>query len=437
MMAEGGQAKIFGRRRNPVMVVLAHGDTVRHVTLTHGLALKCAAGLAVMAGLGAAILTFAIPNETGAPALPSDHMVRQSYENRIAALRSQLDEATSRQIVAQKMVESKVDILLNQQKMIAERYLRLEPLIERARETGVLGDAEPASIPLPQPKPETAEMDPFDGLAAAIGEEPEAAPSVNPAATPAKDAKNATKLLDPFATASIRNSDLALSAETLHQVGKAIDHAELQMIADLRILTNEAIDKTIEIASLLADVGLEVEPGGDLALGGPFEPVPEDFDEQLEDLEDALKRLEDVRALSASLPFDAPMSSRLISSTFGVRSDPFLRRRALHSGIDYAASRGTPIHATAPGKVVSAGSSGGYGMMVEIDHGNGIHTRYGHMSRITVSVGQTIEKGEQIGAVGSTGRSTGPHLHYEVRRDDQAIDPMRFIRTGRRLKDLV
>ncbi|MEE2953538.1 MAG: M23 family metallopeptidase [Pseudomonadota bacterium] len=423
------------------MVVLAHGDTVRHVTLTHGLALKCAASLAVMAGLGAAILTFAIPNETGAPALPSDHMVRQSYENRIAALRSQLDEATSRQIVAQKMVESKVDILLNQQKMIAERYLRLEPLIERARESGVLADAAPTSIPLPQPKPETAEMDPFDGLAAAIGEEPEAAAPASPAATPAKapplEEKTTTKPLDPFATASIRNSDLALSAETLHQVGKAIDHAELQMIADLRILTNEAIDKTTEIASLLADVGLEVQPGGDLALGGPFEPVPEDFDEQLEDLEDALKRLEDVRALSASLPFDAPMSSRLISSTFGVRSDPFLRRRALHSGIDYAASCGTPIQATAPGKVVSAGSSGGYGMMVEIDHGNGIHTRYGHMSRITVSVGQTIEKGEQIGAVGSTGRSTGPHLHYEVRRDDQAIDPMRFIRTGRRLKDLV
>ena len=426
------------------MVVLAHGDTVRHVTLTRALVMKCAASITILAALGAAILTVATPNETGAPALPSDHMVRQSYENRIAALRSQLDEATSRQIVAQKMVESKVDILLNQQMVIAERYLRLEPLIERARENGVLADAAPDSIPLPQPKPQTIEPDPFDGLAAAIGEAPVANGPALPVAPPAEQAPvsetaPATKLLDPFATASIRNSDLALSPETLHQVGKAIDHAELQMIADLRALTSEALDKTSEIASLLSDVGLEIDPGKDLALGGPFEPVPEDmdFDESLEDLEDALKRLENVRALSASLPFEAPMSSRLMSSGFGVRSDPFLRRRALHSGIDYAAARGTPIHTTAPGKVVSAGPSGGYGMMVEIDHGNGIHTRYGHMSKITVSAGQTVAKGERIGTVGSTGRSTGPHLHYEVRRNDRAIDPMRFIRTGRRLKDLV
>ncbi len=126
-----------------------------------------------------------------------------------------------------------------------------------------------------------------------------------------------------------------------------------------------------------------------------------------------------------------------MTSAFGTRTDPFLKRAALHSGIDFKASTGTPILATAYGTIVEAGRNGGYGKMVEIDHGSGITTRYAHMSRVTVSVGEQVEKGTIIGKAGSTGRSTGPHLHYEVRRNGDAVNPAKFLKTGRQLAKLL
>jgi murein DD-endopeptidase MepM/ murein hydrolase activator NlpD len=105
----------------------------------------------------------------------------------------------------------------------------------------------------------------------------------------------------------------------------------------------------------------------------------------------------------------------------------------MHTGIDFRGSIGEPIHATASGAVASAGWSGGYGKMVEIDHGNGLSTRYGHLSEIDVSVGQQVKIGQVIGRLGSTGRSTGPHLHYETRIDGDAVDPQKFLRAGMRL----
>ena len=105
----------------------------------------------------------------------------------------------------------------------------------------------------------------------------------------------------------------------------------------------------------------------------------------------------------------------------------------MHSGIDFREEYGAPVHATAAGKVVTAGPQGGYGNMVEIDHGNGLSTRYGHMSAILVSEGQWVEAGGVVGRLGSTGRSTGPHLHYETRVNDEAVDPIRFLRAGKGL----
>jgi murein DD-endopeptidase MepM/ murein hydrolase activator NlpD len=113
--------------------------------------------------------------------------------------------------------------------------------------------------------------------------------------------------------------------------------------------------------------------------------------------------------------------------------DPFLRSPAMHTGIDFRASYGDPVRATAAGTVVSAGWSGGYGKMVEIDHGNGLITRYGHLSAIDVEEGQSIRTGQTVGRVGSTGRSTGPHLHYETRVDGEAVDPQKFLRAALRI----
>jgi murein DD-endopeptidase MepM/ murein hydrolase activator NlpD len=122
-----------------------------------------------------------------------------------------------------------------------------------------------------------------------------------------------------------------------------------------------------------------------------------------------------------------------ISSGFGVRMDPFLHLAAMHTGIDFRGNAGDPVHATAAGTVTTAGWSGGYGKMVEIDHGNGLSTRYGHLSQIEVDVGDKVRLGQIVGRLGSTGRSTGPHVHYETRIDGEAVDPQKFLNAGAKL----
>jgi murein DD-endopeptidase MepM/ murein hydrolase activator NlpD len=140
-----------------------------------------------------------------------------------------------------------------------------------------------------------------------------------------------------------------------------------------------------------------------------------------------------VKALN-SVPIDGPLPTSEISSGFGGRPDPFTEEAAFHSGIDFSAAKGADVFATAPGIVVFAGPRGAYGNTVEIDHGYGIRTRYGHLSRISVPLGQQLARGAIIGKVGSTGRSTGPHVHYEVWYDNAVRDPGKFIRAGRNVR---
>ncbi|VBB05894.1 peptidase m23 [Lucifera butyrica] len=128
----------------------------------------------------------------------------------------------------------------------------------------------------------------------------------------------------------------------------------------------------------------------------------------------------------ANTPSIWPVSGALTSG-FGWRNSPWEDGSEFHPGIDIAVNMGTPVVATADGKVIKSGWSGGYGNIVEIDHGNGIETIYGHNSQIAVSVGQNVKKGQIISYSGSTGNSTGPHVHYEVRINGTAVDPFKFL----------
>jgi murein DD-endopeptidase MepM/ murein hydrolase activator NlpD len=128
-----------------------------------------------------------------------------------------------------------------------------------------------------------------------------------------------------------------------------------------------------------------------------------------------------------SIPQVMPADINSISSGFGYRRDPFNGSGAMHSGLDFRAPYGSPIHAAASGTVSFVGVKSGYGNVVEISHGSGMITRYAHMSRFGTSVGAQIEAGAVIGAIGSTGRSTGPHLHFEVRINDRAVNPRPFL----------
>jgi murein DD-endopeptidase MepM/ murein hydrolase activator NlpD len=166
------------------------------------------------------------------------------------------------------------------------------------------------------------------------------------------------------------------------------------------------------------------------AMGGPFEALlgnDDDIDPRFERLGLSLARMAVLERALDGIPQVVPASVENISSGFGFRRDPFNGRGAMHSGIDFKGAMGSPIFAAADGRVSYAGWKSGYGKAVEITHGNGMLTRYAHLSRIDVKVGQLLEAGATLGGLGNTGRSTGPHLHFEVRINDRAINPRPFL----------
>ena len=152
---------------------------------------------------------------------------------------------------------------------------------------------------------------------------------------------------------------------------------------------------------------------------------------RLADMEQQIARVSDAATLQnlvlMRMPTRLPLESAALVSSFGNRDDPLTGRRAFHAGLDFAAGQGTAIHAAAGGTVAVAGFRPDFGWVVEIEHGNGLTTRYAHASRLLVKAGDVVRPGEAIAAVGSTGRSTGPHLHFEVLRNGEATDPRRYL----------
>jgi hypothetical protein len=188
----------------------------------------------------------------------------------------------------------------------------------------------------------------------------------------------------------------------------------------------------IQLRRLLASTGLNIgrlfpQFGSDRAEGGPFVPPPkvgetEDFSQD---------RLEAMRSLIKSLPLAVPLDHSQLESRFGPRHDPFNHRWSFHTGLDLSAPYMSPVYATAGGVVTYAGYRSEYGKVVEIDHGNGIATVYGHLHRYIVAAGQRVTERTQIGLLGSSGRSTGPHVHYEIQVNGEPQDPEKFIGLAR------
>jgi murein DD-endopeptidase MepM/ murein hydrolase activator NlpD len=171
--------------------------------------------------------------------------------------------------------------------------------------------------------------------------------------------------------------------------------------------------------------------------GGPFVELKLDnrpasrLRSHLVNLDSRLERASELQNILTRLPLTSPMKSFYLNSTFGKRRDPLNKRWAMHYGIDLDGPLQSPVYATAPGKVKYAGWKGKYGKLVEIDHGSGLVTRFGHLHKTLVKTGQKIKFRDKIGLLGSTGRSTGAHLHYEIIFKGKTRDPMKFIRAGR------
>ena len=183
----------------------------------------------------------------------------------------------------------------------------------------------------------------------------------------------------------------------------------------------------------------EANRGGPLVRSAPLSEVElqAKIAELMEKIEFSTERLSNIEAkllqqsvLKNTLPNSSPVAAAFNSSSFGWRIDPFNGQKAFHEGLDFTASTGTPIYAAAGGIVSTAEQTPDYGKIVKIDHGSGLETRYAHASRLFVRAGERVEKGQKIAEVGSTGRSTGPHLHYEIRLAGNPLDPRKYLKAG-------
>jgi murein DD-endopeptidase MepM/ murein hydrolase activator NlpD len=349
------------------------------------------------------------------------------YEDRIATLRGQIDKLASRGLLNQDSVEAKIDQLLARQVKLEARQTMIAPLAEKA---GIAPPSPAAMVPSPPPLPGLNAYAPLG-----LGAKPRPLP---------QDATD-----QPLATPTAPATGLRMSMvpghmqATVARIGQALDETENSQDRALDRLEKTTSGRIAEAKQLIAAIGLPVSrferqaeaahDDDDKDVGGPFVPLPPGarFEERLGQVQARLKEAGLLHDAVSRLPLMRPMpAGHRITSPFGSRPDPFFHRYAMHTGTDFRARAGTPVPATAPGVVTVAAYTGGYGNMVEIDHGNGIVTRYGHMSEISVAVGDKLHKGDIVGRVGSTGRSTGPHLHYEVRVDGEPVDPMRFIKPG-------
>ena len=356
--------------------------------------------------------------------------MQYAYEDRIAELRAQIDRTTSRQLLDQEQFEQKLDQIQRRQVSLEQRTSAL---------SGVPDNTPTGSVRTPGRGAALADPITTGSIKQAVTD------TVVFVAPPDREAR-----LESRTTALanlLKPGELSKTAgvgNVITRLNLSLDGVEGRQMAALNSLEENYDSRMRRMRGVFSDLGLnladmETTAPAQAGIGGPFVPAKPArdagaFERQLYRINLTRSQIDRLNRTLAVVPYRKPVIGQVeFSSGFGVRSDPFLGRPAMHTGLDFRASTGDPVRATAYGKVVAAGWQGGYGRMVEIDHGNTLSTRYGHLSEINVKVGDIIRIGQVIGAVGSTGRSTGPHLHYETRIDGDAVDPQKFLRAGVRL----
>lgn len=348
-----------------------------------------------------------------------------AYEDRIAEMRTQVDRITSRQLLDQEQYEQKLEQVLRRQAQLEARASALSALPDNAP-TGSIRQ-QPARS---EPAPGALKPSPINDTVIFV-------------APPDREARLESRLPAGSRLAATRQP-VGGFAGAITRLQTSLDRVEAKQAATLSSLEENFDSKTRRIRGVFADLGIDTGkmPEPARGTGGPFVPArpPADagaFERQIYRISLARAHLDHLSRKLGAVPVRKPIVGEVeTTSGYGVRVDPFVGRPAMHTGLDFRGNTGEPVRATATGTVETAGWNGGYGRMVEIDHGNGFSTRYGHLSAIDVTVGQQVKIGQLIGKIGSTGRSTGPHLHYETRVDGDAVDPQKFLRAGVRLGNL-
>lgn len=354
--------------------------------------------------------------------------MQYAYEDRIAELRAKVDRTTSRQLLDQEQFDQKLDLVMRRQTTLESRASALSAIPDasvtgsiRMPARGASGNGPISGAPKPSPIGNTVIF-------------------VAPPDREARLESRSPAIVKPQANqfAKIHGVD-----NVLIRLQTSLDQVERRQMAMLGSVEEGIESRVRRMRGVFTDLGLDatqLEAATPRSgMGGPYVPIKLGadaglFERQLYRVNVTRAQVDRLNRTLALVPYRKPVIGEVeFTSGFGVRNDPFLGRPAMHTGLDFRAATGDPIRATANGKVVSSGWAGGYGRMVEIDHGNGLATRYGHMSEIHVKIGDQVKIGQVIGAVGSTGRSTGPHLHYETRIEGEAVDPQKFLRAGVRL----
>jgi murein DD-endopeptidase MepM/ murein hydrolase activator NlpD len=249
-------------------------------------------------------------------------------------------------------------------------------------------------------------------------------------------------------TASASSKEAGRTGPKISMAGpeaKGLARIEARQLSFVERLTRFADRRSEQDAEQIRKLGLN--PGAMLASldssraeGGPFQPLATgangSIDPRFRRLGVSLARMDALERGLAGIPQVLPANLEFVSSGFGYRADPFTGAAAFHAGIDFPGPVGTPVYAAARGRVSFVGQRSGYGNCIEIDHGNGLMTRYAHLSRFAARVGEHVAAGARIGAIGSTGRSTGPHLHFEVRVNDRPVNPRPFLEAASRVQQL-
>lgn len=315
-----------------------------------------------------------------------------AYEDRIAQMRVEIDRLHSRNYAQAGDINLQLQELSAQQDVLLEQHQLVRALVDKADQLGI------AAVTI-SPEPGTAQLAGMTGSG---------------------------------------NPDIAATAETL---SKMMSETQIAMTG----IAEAATERTAGIVSEMRQLGIAMAlpDMGEIGMGGPLLPAAEGMEsspmvEDANAVMAALLRYKAARDSVEAAPIHMPIAGNFRNSSgYGNRKDPFTGGRAFHAGLDFAAPTGTTVFSAARGVVSFVGTKSGYGKVVEVTHATGHITRYAHLSGYLAREGQTVNAGTPIAKVGSTGRSTGPHLHFEIRKGDAAIDPKKFLEAGKRVQALL
>ncbi|WP_020096083.1 M23 family metallopeptidase [Methylobacterium sp. 285MFTsu5.1] len=345
---------------------------------------------------------------------------KAAYEDKVRALTRRLVGVASHQVLEQDGLAGRIADIVTRQVDLENRLATLNAYAQRVAEPSRAPTETPAREPAPTTGPSAGESNVLQlGRSRDLGQSGPG-PRSDLGGTGADSISGRVRAFLALPTRE-QFAGLEVSLDRVDRMEVRVLGGFAQRVRDeisiLRgALTGLGVAMTLQPASAIA------------AATGPRDA----FEAATRTLEAAFAEQQRWRLAADQVPLRRPIeqAERHLTSNFGQRKDPFTGTATMHAGMDFRAPVGTEVRATAAGRVITAAPTGGYGNLVEIDHGGGVVTRYGHLSVYAVSAGQAVRPETVIGQVGSTGRSTGPHLHYETRVNSVAVDPLRFLKAG-------